>query len=106
MESLQKIHMKITCGKYEGRTYVDVAAADPNFALSMISEYSGTEVDVTWTQALVFVELTEYEPIVALCEPPPELEVRVCDICLESGLNRVQWRCSSVCRKCIGGVDL
>ena len=102
LESLQRIHMKIHHGKYDGRTYVDVAASDPDFAKAMISAYSGTGIDVTWSQALVFIEVTDYEPIVALCEPPPELKVRFCDICLKSGENREPWRSRIVCRKCRG----
>jgi len=102
LESLQRIHMKIHHGKYEGRTYVDVAAFDPDFANAMISAYSGTGIDVTWSQALVFIEVTGYEPIVALCEPPHELGVRFCDICLKSGENREPWRFRIVCRECRG----
>jgi hypothetical protein len=94
--------MKIHHGKYEGRTYVDVAAFDPDFANAMISAYSGTGIDVTWSQALVFIEVTGYEPIVALCEPPHELGVRFCDICLKSGENRELWRFRIVCRECRG----
>ena len=94
--------MKIHHGKYVGRTYVDVAAFDPDFANAMISAYSGTGIDVTWSQALVFIEVTGYEPIVALCEPPHELGVRFCDICLKSGENREPWRFRIVCRECRG----
>ena len=100
LESLQRIHMKIHHGRYEGRTYVDVAAFDPDFAKAMISAYSGTGIDVTWSQALVFIEVTGYEPIVALCEPPPELSVRFCDICLESGEGREIWKSRVVYENC------
>ena len=100
MESLQKPHMRIGAGKYEGRTYVDVAAFDPDFARAMISAYAGTGIDATWSMALTFVEVTDYTPIVALSEPPPELSIRICDICLQSGTDRVVWRSRVVCKEC------
>ena len=40
------------------------------------------------------------DSIVALCEPPPDLKVRFCDICLKSGENREPWRSRIVCREC------
>jgi len=73
---------KISTGKYEGRTYLDVAAGDPEYVQRQISRMAETEVGETWRKALQIVEETNHKPILPLDQPIPEEGERICDGCM------------------------